>query len=45
MEKLSVGGHRRETLWFYFYKDQLVQWGKPQDWPKNPDLIIEKRNR
>jgi hypothetical protein len=36
---------RREVLWFYFYKEQLVQWGRPQDWPKDPDLILEQRIR
>lgn len=34
-----------QVLWFYFYNDLLVKWGRPQDWPTNPDLIIEKRNR
>lgn len=36
---------RREVLWFYFYKEQLVQWGRPQDWPKDPDFILEARIR
>jgi hypothetical protein len=35
----------KQVLWFYFYKDQLVRWGRPQDWPDRADLIIEKRNR
>ena len=34
---------RREVLWFYFYRDQLVKWGRPQDWPDKPDIILEKR--
>ena len=34
-----------QSLWFYFYADQMVQWGRPQDWPERPDLIIEKRLR
>lgn len=33
----------KQVLWFYFYKDRLVKWGKPQDWPERPDLIIERR--
>ena len=33
----------KQVLWFYFYKDQLVKWGRPQDWPEHPDLIIEHR--
>jgi len=35
----------KQVLWFYFYKDQLVRWGRPQDWPDRADLIIEKRDR
>lgn len=35
----------KRELWFYFYRNQLVQWGKPQDWPQNPDVIIETRAR
>jgi hypothetical protein len=35
----------KQVLWFYFYKDQLVKWGRPQDWPQNPDKIIEIRGR
>jgi len=35
----------KKELWFYFFKSQLVQWGKPQDWPQNPDLIVETRAR
>lgn len=34
-----------QSLWFYFYANRLVQWGRPQDWPDRPDLIIEKRLR
>ncbi|MEN9573506.1 MAG: hypothetical protein RL514_1361 [Verrucomicrobiota bacterium] len=36
---------QRAVLWFYFYKDQLVKWGRPQDWPDKPDIILEKRIR
>ena len=35
----------RQILWFYFYKDKLVKWGRPQDWPEHPDLIIENRSQ
>jgi hypothetical protein len=35
----------RQTLWFYFYQDVLVQWGQPNDWPPAPDKIIEIRQR
>lgn len=34
-----------QLLWFYFNGEKLVKWGKPQDWPDKPDVIIEKRNR
>ncbi len=36
---------KSRVLWFYFYNDQLVKWGQPQDWPERPDLIIEHRER
>ncbi len=36
---------RQQVLWFYFYKDQLVKWGRPQDWPERPGVIIERRER
>ncbi|MBN1806667.1 MAG: trypsin-like peptidase domain-containing protein [Sedimentisphaerales bacterium] len=25
----------KEILWFYFYDNKLVKWGRPQDWPNN----------
>ena len=34
-----------QLLWFYFYTGTLVKWGRPQDWPEKPDVIIEKRIR
>ena len=34
-----------QPQWFYFYDGNLVQYGNPEDWPANPDLIIEKRIR
>lgn len=38
----------KEILWFYFYKDKLVKWGRPQDWPgpsdmPAPDSVNEER--
>lgn len=33
----------KDILWFYFYNDRLIKWGRPDDWPQNPDLIIETR--
>jgi len=35
----------KQVLWFYFYKERLIQWGEPGDWPERPDLILEKRLR
>jgi hypothetical protein len=32
-------------IWFYFYNGKLIQFGQPNDWPKDPDKIIEIRNR
>ncbi len=31
--------------WFYFYNGKLVQYGAPNDWPKDPDKILELRLR
>ncbi len=51
MQNLVRGGGsprprtKQEVLWFYFYKDQLVKWGRPQDWPDQPDVILEKWSR
>lgn len=36
---------KKQVLWFYFYKDILLKWGLPRDWPSKPDVIIEKRYR
>jgi hypothetical protein len=35
----------KRVLWFYFFGGKLVKWGRPQDWPERPDLIIERRER
>lgn len=29
----------KRFLWFYFYDDKLVKWGKPQDWPTSSQII------
>jgi hypothetical protein len=34
-----------QVLWFYFYDDRLVQWGRPNDWPRQPDKILEIRTK
>jgi hypothetical protein len=36
---------KKEVPWFYFFKEQLVKWGRPQDWPDKPDVILETRVR
>lgn len=42
----NVGtGIESQPIWFYFYNDTLVQYGQPNDWPTNPDQIIEIRRR
>lgn len=42
----GIGGYSvKDFLWFYFYQDKLVKWGKPNDWPEKADLIIEQRIR
>lgn len=38
-------GMEGSPKWFYFYKGQLVQYGQPNDWPADPDRIIEIRHR
>jgi hypothetical protein len=32
-------------LWFYFRNGSLLSWGRPNDWPRPPDIIIEHRER
>lgn len=42
----GVGGELiHDRLWFYFHDNELVKWGQPNDWPRKPDLIIERRSR
>jgi len=38
-------GVETRVTWFYFYEGQLVQYGMPNDWPQDPDKIIEIRQR
>lgn len=37
-------GVESQAQWFYFYNDKLIQYGNPEDWPANPDVVIENRN-
>jgi len=38
-------GMEKQPFWFYFYNDHLVQYGRPGDWPQDPDKITEIRQR
>jgi hypothetical protein len=38
-------GMEGQPQWFYFYNGKLLQYGNPEDWPPDPDLIIEQRVR
>lgn len=37
--------HIQYEYYLYFYDDELVQWGRPGDWEKEADEIIELRVR
>ena len=41
----ALSGMEYSPTWFYFYNGKLVQYGLPNDWPKNPDKIVEVRVR
>jgi hypothetical protein len=41
----GLSGTEYEPIWFYFYNGKLVQYGKPNDWPKDPDKVVEVRVR
>jgi len=41
----ELTGMEGQPQWFYFYNGKLLQYGNPEDWPSDPDLIIEKRIR
>ena len=34
-----------QQYWLYFVNDTLKQWGRPGDWEKESDMIIETRER
>lgn len=40
-----ITGMEGQPKWFYFFNNRLVQYGNPNDWPENPDMIIELRIR
>ena len=39
----ELTGMEGQPQWFYFYKNKLIQYGNPNDWPSRADLVIEKR--
>lgn len=41
----ELSGMEYDKQWFYFNRNQLMQYGTPNDWPSEPDLIIENRIR
>lgn len=36
-----VTGNESRAKWFYFFQNKLIQYGNPEDWPKEADLTIE----
>jgi hypothetical protein len=44
-DRNGLTGMEAQSQWFYFYNGKLIQYGNPNDWPSNPDLIIETRSR
>jgi hypothetical protein len=44
-ERNELTGMEAQRQWFYFYNGKLIQFGNPNDWPVNPDLIVETRSR
>ncbi|WP_452230068.1 hypothetical protein [Lacinutrix sp. MEBiC02404] len=38
-------GTVEEVYYLYFLNDELIQWGRPQDWQKEADRIYEIRYR
>jgi hypothetical protein len=44
MQNLTLGLQRpatktyKQVLWFYFYQDHLVKWGRPEDWPPKSEI-------
>jgi hypothetical protein len=38
-------GMEGQPQWFYFFQHRLIQYGQPNDWPREPDRVIEFRQR
>jgi len=45
VDRDELSGMEYQKQWFYFYENTLIQYGLPQDWPSEPDLVIENRIR
>jgi hypothetical protein len=41
----ELSGTEWNAQWFYFFDGKLIQYGSPNDWPTEPDKIIEVRKR
>ncbi len=41
----EMTGMEGQPQWFYFINDQLLQYGNPEDWPSEADIVIETRVR
>jgi len=44
-EWFSVPGGQVKKMWFYFFRNTLVQYGQPNDWPDKPNLILETKQK
>lgn len=44
-DRNGLTGMEGQPQWFYFYNGELLQYGNPEDWPSDPDIIIETRRR
>jgi hypothetical protein len=44
-ERNRATGTESRLTWFYFYEGKLIQYGAPEDWPPQPDQLIEVRAR
>ena len=39
----EFSGMEGQPQWFYFFDGKLMQYGNPEDWPSEPNLVIENR--
>lgn len=38
-------GFESRVTWVYFYNNKLIQYGLPNDWPLEPDQVIQIQSR